>query len=267
MLIDFHTHAFPDNVAAKAIPKLSGIGGIAPCGDGTVSSLLSRMDGWGVDMAVVLNIATNPKQQTNVNNFAIELNRTQKRLYSLGSINPYSDNIENEARRLRDSGIKGIKIHPDYMGVAVEDERFFAVYAACVENGLFVVTHAGWDFISPDRVYCTPEGILKVLTEFPDLKLVCAHMGANRRWDEVERKLIGKNVWIDTSLAPMFELDIKACSRMLNSHDPDRILFGSDFPWYSAADEKAYIERLDISDELKNKIYYKNAVTLLGEKE
>ena len=36
MIIDFHTHAFPDKVAEKAIPKLAGIGGIDCFGDGTV---------------------------------------------------------------------------------------------------------------------------------------------------------------------------------------------------------------------------------------
>ncbi len=264
MLIDFHTHAFPDNVAAKAIPKLSGIGGIEPCGDGTVSSLISRMDEWGVDKAVVLNIATNPKQQTNVNNFAIEVNQTQDRLYALGSLNPYSENIVEEARRLRDAGVRGIKIHPDYMGVPVEDEKFDPIYAACIMNDLFVVTHAGWDFISPDRIYCTPEGILDILRRFPSLKLVAAHMGANRRWDDAERLLIGKDLWLDTSLAPMFSLDEKECAHMLNSHDPDKLLFGSDFPWYSPASARDYINGLDISEKLKNKIFSENALSLLG---
>lgn len=265
-IIDFHTHAFPDGVAAKAIPKLSEIGGITPCGDGTVSSLMARMDEWGIDRAVVLNIATNPKQQTNVNNFAIETNNKYDRLYALGSLNPYSDNIPSEARRLRDAGIRGVKIHPDYMGMSIEDDGFDAVFAACVDNDLFVVTHAGWDFISPDHVYCTPEGILKVLAKFPSLKLVSAHMGSNRRWDEVERLLVGKNLWLDTSLAPMFSLDRAAAARMLEDHAPDKLLFGSDFPWYSSADEYEYVESLEISDELKKKIYSENALLLLGEK-
>ena len=108
MIIDFHTHAFPDKVAEKAIPKLASIGGIDCFGNGTVASLVSRMDEWGVDRAVVLNIATHPKQQTNVNNFAIEINSTHERLYALGSIHPDSENIADEARRLADAGIRGI---------------------------------------------------------------------------------------------------------------------------------------------------------------
>ncbi len=266
MLIDFHTHAFPDKVAEKAIPKLAGIGGIEAHGDGTVSSLISRMDEWGVDRAVILNIATNPKQQTNVNNFAIEVNSTSDRLYSLGSLNPDSDCIAAEARRLRDAGIRGIKIHPDYMERTVDDEKFDEIYAACVENDLFAVTHSGWDFISPDFIHCSPERLLKVLEKFPSLKLVAAHMGACRQWDEVENLLIGKNIWLETSLAPVFNLDKAQCARMLKNHDPDKILFGSDFPWYRSDLEYEYVDSLDIPDELKRKIYSENAISLLGDK-
>lgn len=266
MIIDFHAHAFPDKVAQKAIPKLAGVGGIEPWGDGTVSSILSRMDEWGVDRAVILNIATNAKQQTNVNDFAIEVNASSDRLYALGSLNPDSDNIAAEARRLRDAGIRGVKIHPDYMGVTIESEKFDAVYKACVENDLFVVTHSGWDFISPDLIHCTPDGILKVLAKYPTLKLVAAHLGACRMWDEVERLLIGKNVWLETSLAPLYDFDREKCARMLQNHDPDKLLFGSDFPWYSMSLACEYVESLGVSEELKRKIYSENALKLLGDK-
>ncbi len=266
MIIDFHTHAFPDKVAEKAIPKLAGIGGIEAYGDGTVSSLISRMDEWGIDRAVILNIATNPKQQTNVNNFAIEVNSNYDRLYALGSLNPDSDNIAEEARRLADAGIRGIKIHPDYMGVLVDDAKFDPIYKACIENDLFLITHSGWDFISPDLIHCTPERILNVLKKFPELRFIAAHMGACKQWDEAERLLIGKNLWIETSLAPMFGLEPVKYARMLNNHDPEKILFGSDFPWYGMNLGHEYVESLGLSDELMKKICSENAIKLLGNK-
>lgn len=267
MIIDFHTHAFPDTVAEKAIPKLAGIGGIEPYGNGTVGSLISRMDEWGIDRSVVLNIATNGKQQTNVNNFAIETNKSNPRLYALGSLNPDSENIAGEAKRLRDNGIRGIKIHPDYMGVEVDDSKFDPIYKAAIDNGLFVVTHSGWDFISPNHIHCTPKKIANVLDRFPSLIMVAAHMGAYRMWDEVASELLGRdNLYIETSLAPMDGLDKTVFARMLNSHSPDRILFGSDFPWYSAGMAYSYVDSLGISSELKEKLFSKNAISLLGEK-
>lgn len=267
MIIDFHTHAFPDRVAEKAIPKLAGIGGIDCFGDGTVGSLVSRMDEWGIDRAVVLNIATNPKQQTNVNNFAIEINTNHPRLYALGSIHPDSENIAEEARRLANAGIRGIKLHPDYMERPIDDEKYDAIFRACLANDLFVISHCGWDFISPDFIHCTPERIVKVLEKFPALRFVAAHMGANQQWDDVERLLVGRdNVWFETSLAPLFQLDRKQAERILTGHNPERLLFGSDFPWYKMDEEREYVESLAIPAELKAKIYSENAIALLGDK-
>lgn len=263
MLIDFHTHAFPDKLAEKAISKLSGAGNIESVGNGTVSSLLAHMDACKVDRAVLLNIATNPRQQTNVNDFAIETKNTQPRLYPLGSLNPDSDCIASEARRIAGAGLLGIKIHPDYVMTPIDDPKFDAVFKACIDNNLFVISHSGWDFISPDYIHCTPERILRVLEKFPELRFIAAHMGANRHWDEVERLLIGKNLWLDTSLADPFGLDKTRCARMIKNHDPDKILFGSDFPWFTSSESYAYVNSLDISEELKQKIFFTNALNLL----
>lgn len=266
MLIDFHAHAFPDKVAEKAIPKLAGIGGIENVGNGTIRDLLAKMDAWGVDRSVILNIATNAHQQTSVNNFAIETNASQPRLYALGSLHPDSGNIAEEARRLSDVGIRGIKLHPDYVTTVVDDPKFDPIYKACLENNLFVVTHAGWDFISPDFIHCTPERILHVLEKFPGIRLVAAHMGSNKLWDDVERLLIGKNLWIDTSMAVCLGMDRVQCERMLKNHDPEKILFGSDFPWFRPCDAYEYINSLDLSAGLKENIFSKNAIRLVGDK-
>ena len=75
MLIDFHTHAFPEKIAERAIAKLSfASGGLEPQTDGTLSSLKERMQRGRVDVSVVMNIATNPSQQKNVNDFAASIN-------------------------------------------------------------------------------------------------------------------------------------------------------------------------------------------------
>ena len=72
MVIDFHTHAFPDKIADRAMESLCfASGGLMPQTKGTVDSLKEEMAKDGVDISVVLGIATNPRQQTNVNNFAI----------------------------------------------------------------------------------------------------------------------------------------------------------------------------------------------------
>ncbi len=266
LIIDFHTHAFPDTLAEKAIPKLAACGNIKNVGNGKVSDLIAHMDEYNVELSVVLNIATNPHQEHKVNDFAIECSKNP-RLYSLGSLNPDSESIEAEAKRLADAGIRGIKLHPDYMGHMIDDPKFDAVYKAAVENDLFVVTHAGWDFYSPELIHCTPERIIRVSEKFPSLRIVAAHMGGNRLWDEVERLLLGRrNIWIDTSLAAPFDLDKETAKRMLENHDPEHILFGSDFPWFTPKESLEYLNTLELSDKLMKMILSENAVKLLGKK-
>lgn len=123
MLIDFHTHAFPDAISGNAINKLSFVsGGLEPQSEGTVSSLKTEMEKEGVDISVVLSIATNPKQQTNVNNFANEIN-DEKSIFAFGSVHPEAENVFDELERIKSMWLKGVKFHPEYQKFYVDDEK------------------------------------------------------------------------------------------------------------------------------------------------
>ena len=51
---------------------------------------------------------------------------------------------------------------------------------------------------------------------------------------------------------------------IIEKHTPDKLLFGSDMPWHRPSWEKRLIESLDLSQNDKDKIYYKNALKLLN---
>ncbi len=128
MLIDFHTHAFPDAISKNALDKLSFVsGGLEPQSEGTVASLKKEMEKDGVDISVVLSIATNPKQQTNVNNFAKEIN-DGKSIFAFGSVHPDADNVFEELERIKEMGLKGVKLHPEYQKFYVDDEKMRPIY-------------------------------------------------------------------------------------------------------------------------------------------
>jgi len=268
MIIDFHTHCFPDAIAQKAVSKLAGIGGIPYFSDATVTSNLELMKKRGIDAAVVCSIATNVKQQTNVNNFAIELSSSVPEFYALGSVHPdcpYEDAV-SELERLKTSGIRGIKVHPDYMGVCIDDDRFMRIFEKCAKLGLFVVTHAGFDFYSPDKIHASPEQIAHVLDAFPDLKLSAAHFGGNRLNREVYETLVGRDVYIDLSLLAIEPHDDEFIRRILTEHRRDRLLFASDLPWCDPGEELKAIESFGLDTELMENIKYKNALNLLEDK-
>ena len=266
MIIDFHTHCFPDSLAPKALNLLKDHALQSyrfPCTDGTVSGTESHIRNQGVDYAVVCNIATNPHQQFKVNSFAISIAQSSKTLYSLGSLHPACDNIKTEIERLKASGIRGIKIHPDYMGTDINDPKFDEIFELCCDNNIFVVTHAGLDPVSPNHIHATPDMILSVIKKFPNIRLIAAHMGGFSLSQDVIEKLLGQNIWLDTSLSALRPNEYDNLIYILKEHDPNKLLFASDTPWSYAKEELEFIYSSNLNSSLIDKILYKNATQLL----
>ena len=267
MIIDFHTHCFPDSLAPRAMEQLkinASRANLTAHTDGTADDLIRSMDENGIDHSVVCNIATNPRQMHKVNDFAISLLASHPRLIPLGSLHPEGEDLEGEAARLCNAGIKGVKIHPDYIKTHLDDSAFDRVFAVCRDAGLFVISHTGYDPISPDHVHATPDMILNVIKRYRGLKFIAAHVGGVGSESEVLKKLVGEELYIDTSLVSLRPEKHEIIWEILTSHSPDRILFGTDTPWTEAGREVEFIKTAQISCELKDKIFFKNAQNLLG---
>lgn len=262
MIIDFHTHAFPDKISESAIEKLSYAGGgLKPQSRGTVSSLEEEMKKDGVDISVVLSIATNPHQQKNVNNFAIEINN-EKSIFAFGSVYPGSENVFEELERISEMGLKGVKFHPEYQKFYVDDEKMKPIYKKISSLGLITVFHAGYDYGYPPPYHCMPEHLYNAFKWF-DSPVIAAHWGGLNCGVDVIEKLAGMDIWFDLSYG-YSNMPKAIAQRIVDKHTPDRLLFASDMPWHRPQWEKRLIESLDIDDSDKDKIYYKNGMKLLG---
>lgn len=263
MVIDFHTHAFPEKIASRVIDSLSlAAGGLIPNHGGTVESLKKESLKNGAEKVVLLNIATNPKQEYNVNSFAISLLEDDV-IIPFGSINPDSENIDSELKRLSDAGIKGIKLHPDYQHFFVDENRMLPIYEKIASYGFITVFHAGVDIGYPTPVHCTPEMLRKVIPHFGSSPVVAAHFGGFRLWEDVIEYLSDSDIYIDTSFSAG-RISKSAARKILNAFNNDKILFGSDMPWGNTADEISYISSLCESGKQRDKILYKNARKLLN---
>ena len=271
-IIDFHTHAFPDALAPRAIAQLTinaAVSGYTPLTDGTVGGLITSMDQAGITRSVVCNIATNARQMTKVNDFAIFCTQNP-RLIPLGSIHPDADGaaMDAELDRLATAGIAGIKIHPDYVHTEIDSNSFEPILARCEARGMLVVTHAGYDPVEPGHFHCTPDMILRILDRHPNLKLVAAHTGGFDCEREVLEKLCGTKVYLDTSLAAIRRARSasqgQACGDILRAHDPARILFATDTPWSDPAAEIAFVRSAGLPEEITDMILHKNAEDLLA---
>lgn len=262
MLIDFHVHTFPDALAKGAVESLHKASGYPYHTNGTVADTLKKMDEWGVDRAVFLNIAVSPRSQKKVNDFAISVNDCE-RIFAFGSVHPDAPDATDELVRLKVAGIRGIKLHPAYQGFRADDEKLFPIYRRCAELSLPILFHAGWDVAFPDAVCSDPHQCRRIIDLFPENSFVFAHVGGMDRWDEVERLLVGTSAYFDLSFASEM-MDPAQFRRILLNHDPDRLLFATDCPWCTPPQISAFLDEAGITGALREKIDHQNAERLLG---
>ena len=275
MVIDFHTHIYPDKIAARTIEALGKAApGVCAHTDGTLGGLLESMDRSGIDKSVILPVATRKGQFETINRFALELNNEHTRLVSFGGIHPDDDDQEGKLLWLKENGFKGIKIHPDYTGTFIDDPRYINLITICARLGLKVVTHAGVD-PAFDVIHCPPEkgrAVLDLISASSGVKepfLIFAHLGGMCVHSEVEKHLLGSNCYLDISCS--FPELLKFCDttdedvvRVIRRHGADRLLFGTDSPW---TDQQAALEHFralkGITEKEKELILHKNAEKLL----
>lgn len=265
MIIDFHTHIFPDKIAHRTIDTLSENGGIPAFSDGTVAGLISRMEIAGSDISVTLPVITNPAQFESVNRFALDINQEfegkERRLISFAGIHPACEDIDSKMKSIAKSGFLGVKIHPDYQGAYINDDRYVHILQCAAEYDLIVVTHTGVD-VAYNEIHCTHTLVLDLIKRVPYAKLVLAHMGANDMFDEAFELLCGKNLYFDTAYVLRF-IGEERFKRMITRHGEDKILFASDSPWSDIKTDVDILRSFDISNTTKEKIFYENAKALL----
>ncbi len=262
MIIDFHTHAFNEKIADKAISKLEGIIGYKAFTKGTVKDNSEKFENWGISKAVLHSIATKPSQQEIINNWAASIQ--SENIIPFGSVHPDAPDALDELDRIKALGLKGVKLHPDYQDFFINDEKLYPIYEKCAKLELPVTFHAGLDVMSPNLVHCTPEMARQAYEKVPEMTMILAHLGGNEMWEDVLNILAGikGNLYFDTSLT--YEAcDDELMLKIIKKHGADKILYGSDCPWKKPTDEIGKIENLQLSFEEKELILYKNAQRLL----
>lgn len=272
MLIDFHTHIFPDAIAEHAVATLTaGIrreqgedyhkGSPLNFRPATLHGLLDSMDTSHVTFSVCLPIATKPSQTESINHFAQTVRG--ERVLSFGTVHPDCEDAESILEDLKARGFIGIKLHPQFQRTNIDSPRCIDILRKAEELGLYTVLHAGADIGLPPPVFATPEKIRRALSKIDGGRIIAAHMGGWGQWDDVERFLIGTPIYLDTAFVKDF-LSPQQCRRMIRAHGAHKILFGSDSPWEDPADTLAYLRGLKLSEEEMADICGGNAVRILG---
>ncbi len=282
MVIDFHTHTFPAKISARVMEQLSEKSKTKYFTNGSASALKESTRNAGITYSINLPVMTSVEQVEKVNSSLMKQAEELKRngVLTFGGMHPDYENYRAELRRLKDNGIKGIKIHPAYQSVDLDDIRFLRIIDYASELGLVVITHAGIDVGIYDHNYASTKHVLRVIDEVHPEKFVLAHMGGWGCWDEVERDIAGAPLWLDTAFSiekitpaenrkaePIREYNLteEEFVRLTRKHGVDRVLFGTDSPW---EDQKDYVKRVSdmpLTDDEKQMIFADNAVKILGE--
>ena len=282
MIIDFHVHTFPKEIAPM-VTRSIGLkkAGILPFTDATPEALMESMKKSGISYSVNLPVPTNMKQTIKLNRLAIESKEEhfRKGIINFGGMHPMYEDYRTILKDLADHGIPGIKIHPAFMNIEIDDIRCLRVISYASELGLAVLVHAGVELTTCDHNFCPVKGILRLVEEVTPEKLILAHMGNMVFWKDVEEYLCGAPVWFDSSyslgkvyrhpqatVAPFIDhkLNGEDFMRIARKHGTDRILFGSDSPWGDQQIEVNMIRELDFTREELEMIFSGNAQKILN---
>ena len=275
MVIDIHTHVFPPRVAPLAIKNLSDAGNAIYYFDGTIDGLIENMKKNDIDISVCMPVITNPRHTISINDYAILINNSYDNIYSFGGMHPEYIDYENEIKRLRENGIRGIKLHPCYQRCNIRDEKYIKIINCAIRNGMYVLIHAGLDPAFPGDESSSASNISMMLDMVEDSsKIILAHLGGLFEFENIYDKIIGKNVYLDCAMTlgesvgrdgtitPLVSLeDFK---KIVIKHGSDKILAGSDNPWTDSAKIHEFFDKLDISKEDKDNILFKNAMKVLN---
>lgn len=267
MIVDCHTHIFPDKIAPRVLKMNEEELALKPYGTGTFNGLISYMDEAGVEFSVVLGVAPSGQLVKVTNDWLLSL--SHPRLILFGTVTPDYEHWKEEIGRIKADGIRGIKINSLFQNIIPDDPSMYPIYEKLAEEEMFVFFHSGKGEGEAEEasVRSTPERLRRVHDDLPALKMIIAHFGGYGMLDEARKYLVGQDLFLDTSYCPTVkDLDPREVVKLIRDHGADHILYGTDYPWGkqgpSQGWEHSFIRDLPLKEEEKEMILWKNALGL-----
>ncbi len=252
-IYDTHVHIYPDKIAARASGAIGEFYDFNMAHNGSVEALLSQKDADKITGFVVSSSATTPHQVEAVNDFVISQCRLHDNFIGFGTIHHGYENYARELERVKNAGIRGIKIHHDFLKENIDAPEFIPIYKEIAKQDIFLLLHMGDDRFD----YTHPKRLRHVKELVPDLKCIAAHFGGYRVWDESAPYLKDTDVYFDTS-SSLFYLSPEKAASLIDLLGEDRFFFGSDYPMWQVSEEIERFMRLPIPESTRKKILYEN---------
>jgi predicted TIM-barrel fold metal-dependent hydrolase len=212
-----------------------GLWGSASARTHTIPNLLAEMDTMRVEKAVILPIAFNfpfGDDLTESWHQAIELTRTRSRFIAGASVHPNDQQAVERLEGFAKSGARVVKLHPTMQAFYPDEDRLMKIYEASERLGLIIFFHGGRAGIEPEsrHAYAMPRHYEGAFANFPNLPFVVGHGGARDADAMLEIAIRHENVWLGIHGQGVTQLD-----RMIRRTGGERMLFGTDWPFYHLA--------------------------------
>ena len=258
MIIDFHTHIYPDRIADKAVYSISQFYNVKSRGDGTPETLLKIGRKAGIDKFVIHSAAQKPEQAGSINEYIASQCKANPKFIGFGTLHIDTQNPEGEIRHIIGLGLKGIKLHPDFQRFNIDDSRMIDIFSI-LDNRLPVLIHAG-DY---RYNYSHPSRIARIIDNFPKLTVIAAHFGGWSLYDLALEYFEHRFCYLDVSSSIMY-LGNRRSEELIHAYGAERMLFGSDYPMWDPGVELERFLSLNISSREKDLILSENALKILS---
>jgi uncharacterized protein len=226
----------------------------------TTDNLKREMKELAIKHSVLLPIDF-PRLSRNAESY-LEASVDDPALISFGSVHPYASNVRAKLAAQKRAGIRGLKLHPMAQMVAPDNVRCLRLCRHCNDLGVPILFHCGPVGIEPKsgKRRCQVYRYEKVIAENPDLPVILGHSGALQMEEALSLSLRYSNVWLELS-----SQGLPGIRKLIDKTDPERLLYGSDWPFYHQALPLAKILIATEGDPgLRSKILWKNAARLLS---
>ena len=261
MRIDMHTHLWPPEDTPQVQLDYFESRGIDVKRAMSAEGLLDAMEGI-CDAAVIatLYVGSNlPNSEMVKCHEHVKLNMEKHpgKFYALCCVDPFGgeESVEYLKRYLDSGSFIGLKLHPNIQAFYPNDPKVFPIYECLQGYGLPVLFHSGGIGITPFiDDYANIAAIEEVACRFPDMPIIMGHAGRGKHFDTASVLRKHKNVYADISAnfcklngsehLSLLEL-IKTVKTWIGN--TDKLMFGSDYPFYTAGVTAACLKR--IADE------------------
>ena len=179
-----------------------------------------------------------------------------------GSVHPYAADVEGKLDEQIALGARGVKVHPAVQHVRPDAERAKRLYRLCGEKGLVVFFHCGPVDIETrlGRYLSQVRHYEEAVAECPATTFVLGHSGALQMPEALGFAKKYPNVWLEIA-----SQSLSGVRRLCDEAPEDRLLFGTDWPFYpQAAGLAKVVLATEGRDALRRKVLHENAERLLG---